>query len=99
MYNTFIYQEVIMELTQHAKQRASNRSVPLWVIEAIYAYGEAYSSRGCTCLRLTREALRFAEDDLPPSKIERLRRYFRTYVIAAGETIVTVAHAKSRHFN
>jgi hypothetical protein len=88
-----------MQLTHHARQRAAQRSVPLEVIEAVYAYGECYSSQGCTGLRLSRKAIALAADDLPPSKIERLRRFHGTYVIASGAMIVTVAHAKQRRFN
>jgi hypothetical protein len=90
---------MIMQLTQHARQRAAQRLVPVAVIQAIYAYGESYSSRGCTGLRLSREALTLAADDLPPSEIERLRRFHGTYLITSGAKVLTVAHAQFRRFN
>ncbi len=36
-----------MQLSNHAKNRAAQRSIPSQVIEAIYCYGESYASRGC----------------------------------------------------
>lgn len=88
----------MMMITKHAKRRAAQRSIPERVIEWIYIYGDSYASRGCMGYRLDRHSLALAADDLPASDIERLRRYFGTYIIASGEKIITAAYAKSRRF-
>ncbi len=88
-----------MQLSNHAKNRAAQRSIPSQVIEAIYCYGESYASRGCMGYRLNRRSIALAADDLSAPDIERLRRFVGTYIIANGEMIVTAAHAKTRRFN
>ncbi len=86
-----------MELTAHAQQRASQRAVPLSVVQAICSYGLAYASRGATGLRLDRRSLDLAADELAPRDVERLRRFTRTFLIADGARVITVVRASRRH--
>lgn len=88
-----------MHLTRHAKHRAAQRSIPMNVIEAIFDFGTDYASRGLIGLRLDQYALELAADALPPTEVQRLRRYCGAYVIASGDRIVTVAHANRRRFH
>lgn len=88
-----------MQLTNHAKHRALQRSIPIAVIEAIFDFGTDYASRGLTGLRLDRYALELAADALPPTEVQRLRRYCGAYVIASADRVITVAHANRRRFH
>lgn len=85
-----------MKMSEHARQRAAQRSVPIAVIEAIFAYGEEFATLGRVGPRLTRDALKLAADDLLPSEIERLRRFIDVLIITSGEAIITVIRTKSR---
>ena len=88
-----------MELTQHAIDRATQRAVPWNVVSTIYAYGSPSFHRGALALRLDREALELARDDLPSADASELDRYRGLYIVVADITVLTVARPSRRRRN
>lgn len=86
-----------MNLTRHACQRSSQRSVPQRVVFAIYKYGTCRNSQGASSVTLDRYSLTLAKDDLPAVEHSDLARYMGVYlIIGDGERVVTVARSSRR---
>lgn len=87
-----------MFLTRHAEARQHQRSIPGYVIAAIYAFGSDRSVRGSVMsYTLDREAVELARDSYPESVGKTLSKYLGVYLIVGDEgKIITVARGRCR---
>lgn len=89
-----------MQLTQHARVRSAQRSIPATVIETIFAYGKELPAPGqAVRIMLDETSISLAADG-DTRKRSELERFRDTYLIVS-ETgqIVTIARRHRRFFN
>ena len=83
-------------ISHHATERIIERAIPLQVVAAICSYGSPSHHRGAVALRLDRQALDLARDDLPSARARELGRYRGAYVVEDDATIITVSRPTRR---
>jgi hypothetical protein len=89
-----------MHLTQHASARATQRSVPNKIVEAIFMFGdERPAPGGAMRITLDRASIALAADG-SPQKHSQLERYRNTYLMVGSDgRVITVARQRRRFFN
>ena len=87
-----------MVLTRHAQARKCQRSVPSFVISAIYEFGSPNDVRGTAqSYTLDREAIELANDHYSRPVLANLTRYLGVYVVVSQcGKILTVARGSAR---
>ena len=87
-----------MFLTRHAEARQRQRSIPSYVISAIYAFGSDRSVKGGTMsYTLDSEAIELARESCPENIGKTLSKYLGVYLIIGEEgKIITVARGQCR---
>ena len=87
-------------LTQHAADRAAQRSIPVEVIDLILTYGESREAGdGARKYALSRRGLREVRKDRATEARTRLDHFRRAYVVATDEKIITAAFASKPIFH
>jgi hypothetical protein len=89
-------------LTNHARQRAQNRGIPLKIIDAIYANADRspFVGEGRRSLMVSRRQLNRLARIIPAAERERMDGIILV-VDAKGQVIITVLHAhgqNGRHY-
>ncbi len=89
-----------MQLSEHASSRATQRGIPLAIVETILMFGtERHAPGGVTRITLDRSAICLAADG-SSYRQSQLERYVDTYLVVGEQgRVITVARRRYRFFN
>jgi hypothetical protein len=88
------------QMTHHAFERATSRSIPPMIAELIMEYGASFDAgNGCLSYFLTRESMKELRNYGGSSIANAVEPYRsrNVYVIAASGKIVTMAYGRRAH--
>ncbi len=88
------------EMTRHAFERSTSRSIPAMIAELIMEYGDSFDAGdGCRSYFLTRDSMKKIRNYGGPSIVNAVEPYLsrKAYVIAASGKIVTMAYGRRTH--
>ena len=85
-----------IQLTKHAVERSTGRSVPQGVIELILQYGRPVKARdNAEKYSLTKESFKELKQYFGRELSKSMVSYRNVYVVLVGEMVITVARSNS----